>query len=271
MYSRAKLLLIVVLMMCGVSSLASAAESTVAEADTANQQKITDANIDAALKALNNDPNLATERKTNKPHWVGKESKKKQTSDGKKIGWLSDVLKWIGEFFRWIVATGRILVWTVAFIMAAILVVWLLRYLRSGRFDSQKLPAVFPTHVRDLDIRPESLPDDIGAAARTLWQQGAHRESLSLLYRGCLSRLVHSHAVSIKHSSTEGECAALAASKLNSQQHDYVASLIRTWQQAVYGASKPTDDVIENLCSGFSAALDVSTATDTRDPIGAAA
>ena len=70
---------------------------------------------------------------------------------------------------------------------------------------------VAPTHVRDLDIRPESLPDDIGAAARALWDRGEHRAALALLYRGLLSRLAHVHRLPIRDSSTEGDCLALAA------------------------------------------------------------
>ena len=75
-------------------------------------------------------------------------------------------------------------------------------------------PFVAPTHVRDLDIRPESLPADIGAAARALWDRGEHRAALALLYRGMLSRLAHVHRVPIRDSSTEGDCLALAASHL---------------------------------------------------------
>ena len=47
-----------------------------------------------------------------------------------------------------------------------------------------RTPFVAPSHVRDLDIRPESLPDDVGAAALALWQRGEQRAALALLYRG---------------------------------------------------------------------------------------
>src|SRR4029079_6929748 len=73
---------------------------------------------------------------------------------------------------------------------------------------------VAPTHVRDLDIRPESPTDDIGAAARQLWDRGEQRAALALLYRGMLSRLAHVHRVPIRDSSTEGDCVELASAQL---------------------------------------------------------
>ena len=83
-----------------------------------------------------------------------------------------------------------------------------------------------PSHVRELDIRPESLPDDIGAAALAVWERGEQRAALALLYRGLLSRLVHAHGVPIRASSTEGDCLALAQSRLAAGSAQYAARLV---------------------------------------------
>jgi hypothetical protein len=112
-----------------------------------------------------------------------------------------------------------------------------------------------PTHVRDLDIRPESLPDDIGAAVLELWRRDEHRAALALLYRGLLSRLAHVHEVPIRDSSTEGDCLALAARHLAPERRDYVGRLIGVWQRAVYGGRDPATDEVEALAEGFDAAL----------------
>jgi len=40
-----------------------------------------------------------------------------------------------------------------------------------------------PEIMFGMDVRPESLPEDIISDARQKWQQGEHRDSLSLLYR----------------------------------------------------------------------------------------
>jgi hypothetical protein len=113
-----------------------------------------------------------------------------------------------------------------------------------------------PTHVRDLDIRPESLPVDIGAAARTLWSRGEHRAALALLYRGLLSRLAHVHQVPVKDSSTEGDCLALAVTHLTIDRSEYTSRLIRVWQRAVYGGVNAETSAVYALCDGFAPALD---------------
>jgi hypothetical protein len=113
-----------------------------------------------------------------------------------------------------------------------------------------------PTHVQDLDIRPESLPDDIGAAARALWDRGERRAALALLYRGLLSRLAHVHSVPIRDSTTEGACVTLAAAHLSEERHEYVARLVRLWQRSVYGGQDADTAAVYSLCTGFTAALD---------------
>ena len=109
--------------------------------------------------------------------------------------------------------------------------------------------------MRDLDIRPESLPDDVGAAALALWERGEQRAALALLYRGTLSRLVHVHTVPIRASSTEGECLALAKQRVPAEAVSYTTQLVETWTGAVYGARTPASGVVQALCAEF-AALD---------------
>jgi hypothetical protein len=118
-----------------------------------------------------------------------------------------------------------------------------------------------PTHVRDLDIRPESLPDDVGGAALELWERGEHRAALALLYRGVLSRLAHLHAVPIRDSTTEGDCLALAAIHLPAAAASYAERSIRVWQRAVYGNAEPTADEFHYLGTTFASALDMPPAT----------
>jgi hypothetical protein len=111
--------------------------------------------------------------------------------------------------------------------------------------------------VRDLDIRPESLPDDVGAAAAALWSSGEHRAALALLYRGLLSRLVHVHGVPIRDSSTEGDCLALATPRVTAMRNSYAARLVRVWQGAVYGTEHPSSEAVLALCGDFARVLDV--------------
>lgn len=203
-----------------------------------------EAQVAEAVRKVEADPNLARERTVKRLKWAGK-------AKGSKAPQMS-FPEWLGEALLWIAQSVRVLMWVGIAVLVALLAVLILRRIaRLERGSSAVAPPPMPTHVRDLDIRPESLPDDIGAAAFALWERGEHRAALALLYRGLLSRLVHVHAVPIKASSTEGDCLDLARQHLPSQFVPYARELIGTWQHAVYGARDPDTEQVRTLCSAF--------------------
>lgn len=158
--------------------------------------------------------------------------------------------RWWMELFSNLSAGLRIAVW----LGAAALLIWVLLRLRDwlGRQSGAgTLAAVPPTHVGTLDIRPESLPADIGAAARELLGRGEQRAALSLLYRGALSRLVHGHGVPIRAASTERECLALAAARLAPGPQAFLVQLVTGWQTVAYARRQLPADSAEALCQGF--------------------
>jgi len=156
------------------------------------------------------------------------------------------------DFARWLAEGGRGLVWLLgaAAVVAAIVTArrWLAIHGDAIRAGGARLP---PSHVRELDIRPETLPADIGAAVRALWVAGERRAALSLLYRGTLSRLVHSYQVAIGDASTEGDCIRLARAALPAERGDFVAKLIGAWQLAVYGDRPLANEHVLRLCDDF--------------------
>ncbi len=170
-------------------------------------------------------------------------------------------LDWLVGALGWLATTARALLWVIGILLAGILGLYIKRFLELRGAGPSAKPLAMPTHVRDLDIRPESLPDDIGASALGIWERGEHRTALALLYRGALSRLAHVHEVPIRDASTEGDCLSLANGHLPAQSAAYVARLIRVWQRAVYGKADPTDDEVRVLCAGFAEALDKSVGT----------
>jgi len=205
--------------------------------------------IQHALEAVEADPNVAPEKSVRTLKWV-------QTSDPEPHE-RSGSLQWLVELMSWFAQSARVVVWVAVALVAALLVVFVLRLLKERSPSMGRRRKAIPTHIQDLDIRPESLPGNIGTAARALWDSGDHRAALSLLYRGLLSRLVHVHNVPIRDSSTEGDALQLTASRLQADKRDYVSRLIGVWQQAVYGGQQPDANAIYVLCDEFAPALDL--------------
>jgi hypothetical protein len=221
------------------------------------------AEISRAIETVKADPNLATERTIKTLRWTGATGQKRSP---RMPAWLL----WIAGLFRWVEQSARLLVWGGAAALAVLLVVYIVRTVSGHTVLRSEDPFVAPTHVRDLDIRPESLPGDIGGAARALWDRGEHRAALALLYRGMLSRLAHVHRMPIRDSSTEGDCLALAATHLAQERRDYASSLVRVWQRFVYGGQQTPAATVYALCDDFGPALDSASPLDSTTAGGAA-
>jgi hypothetical protein len=210
-------------------------------------QPFSNVEVAKAVETVRADPNLGSTRTIRTLQW--------RESDARPWNWPS-WLSWIGDLIGFVAQSGRALFWVGIVVLALFLVSYLVRVLSGGRDGVREGQFVTPTHVRDLDIRPESLPPDIGAAARQLWDRGEHRAALALLYRGLLSRLAHVHKVPIRDSTTEGDCLSLAVEHLDEARHAYVTQLVRTWQRAVYGGTEPDNATVHALCDAFGRTLD---------------
>ena len=159
---------------------------------------------------------------------------------------------WFRNFAEWLNRIGRVGVWTLCALAAALFIVLVLRMRRQAAADAPlDIPGVAPQRVRQYDIRPESLPDNVGAAAWTQWQAGDLRAALVLLYRGALSRLVHQHGLPIRGSSTEGDCMALARRHLAAGPSDYFARVTRARLIGSYAGRWPESDEVRELCQLF--------------------
>jgi hypothetical protein len=215
--------------------------------------------VDDAVEAVRKDPNLAAEKSVRTLTWKdwGSDDPDEDEPRRRSSSW-PDWLRWLPDLFGWIGQLSQMLVYLLIAALIGLLVLFIARLVRDTRFESRGSKFVAPTHVQDLDIRPESLPPDIGAAARALWDRGERRAALALLYRGMLSRLAHVHEVPIRDSSTEGDCLALAAARLDPVRVAYVTQLVRTWQRFTYGGMALDDAVVFELCAGFSQNLDAA-------------
>ena len=176
----------------GPAGNAWAASGTPASAAAANAAPIgtylTREEIRAAAAKLRADPNLGGE-KTLRTLRLNQSHDAKTAKTAQAPAWLTRLIDFLAQ-------SSSLLLWIAGAVCVAIAVVWGIRMLR------ERAPATAPREhgvesVHGLDIRPESLPENIGAVALQLLEAGREREALSLLYRGALSRAVHRHGIAI--------------------------------------------------------------------------
>ena len=158
---------------------------------------------------------------------------------------------------NWLLAIGyalanaaRVLFWGVVSALIAYAVWWAVRMmprLRDPVAEAYRPPA----SLFGMEIAPEKLPDDVGAAAAELARAGRLREALGLLYRGALSDLVHRRGVELLASHTELEALQLAQKRLDPERGAYLQTLVRTWRECAYSRRPPGRPEVESLAAGF--------------------
>ena len=173
-----------------------------------------------------------------------KSKKKKDRNDNAIMKLLRDLGANIATIFK-------ALLWILLFVV----VIWLainherwLNWMRGIKPAPRFIP---PKQLFGLDIRPESLPDNIGAYALNLLQQGKLREALSIMYRGALSRLATRDAVQLKESFTEGDCLSEVKRIVPRDKSNYFSNLTHAWQMVAYANRSPSSAEIEQLCNEF--------------------
>jgi hypothetical protein len=201
--------------------------------------------VDMALEQVRKDPQLKEKETVRVPAWVkSADDEERETEDG-------PVLRALRAMLDFLTGAGRWLFLALVLILFAVLVLVVIQQLRGRSRWGASVADALPTHVRDLDVRPESLPAEIGRAAWALWERGEGRQALGLLYRGLLSRMVYSHGIPIRDSSTEGDCRALSATYLPDSQRRLAGELIEQWQRTTYGGRPPDADAVRGLCDAF--------------------
>jgi hypothetical protein len=167
-----------------------------------------------------------------------------ETKDAKRNPRDVDFWSNLGLFFAEI---AEAVVWIAAAAAVVALVVALRRWM-PGWFEREPRAYRPPDALFGLALAPESLPDDVAAAAAALVREGRLREALSLLYRGALSVLVHRDHVPLAEGDTEGDCVRAARKALPATGGDYFARLVQTWTAAAYAGRLPDAPSAAVLC-----------------------
>jgi len=150
----------------------------------------------------------------------------------------------------------RVAVWIALGIAIAFVLYYLLRRfgLLDGLFNAGKDGKyVPPDTLFGLDVRPESLPDDLAGVALQLAHSGELLKALSLLYRGTLSTLLHRDSVELVGGDTEEDCMRKSLRQIPGPALAYLARLVAAWQRLAYAKRSVPETDIETLCNEWGA------------------
>jgi hypothetical protein len=223
----------------------TAAADVSSDAEPANLSFSRD-QVQAAAARLRADPNLGGTERIKRLSWNQAKAERAPTP----------VPAWLEGLFEFLSRSSAALIWAGGAVAAAIALVWSARVL-TARVPAAATPRpVAATRIHGMDLAPESLPADIGAAALALFEAGRSREALSLMYRGALSRAVHRHGVSIEASYTEKEVQKAVNAALDAPRAAYIGEIIATWQRVVYAGEAVLHEKIARLCRTFVTTLD---------------
>ncbi len=192
------------------------------------------------IEDIVNSKDLKGEKKTTE--WKLKDSNFEK-SDASTPDWIKSTSVVFAKFFEYIL-------WI--FLLTAIVLLYLSRAQWLHLFSPKKTEEESyqaPEILFGMNVREDSLPNDIIAEAKQLWLQKKARESLSLLYRGALVRLINQEKIPLENSHTEGDILKLSPKLLTNKQHQYLAQLTSQWQLIAYAHRIPTEEVMQWLFS----------------------
>ena len=180
--------------------------------------------------------------KETRTRWVPRARDDKATGPDRLSAWLERIARIMDALAR----PARIAVWVVIAVAIGALVYVLVRY--RERWLPARIRRAVPATVFGLDVRAQSLPADVAAAARAALAQGDVAGALGLLYRGALFALIHFAAVDFHAGDTERDCWRRAAPALAGDAGRYFRSLLDAWLRTAYAHRAPPHDELARLC-----------------------
>lgn len=210
-----------------------------------------DARFAKSVQDAYKDPDLSPEDSVG--HWEWRQAPK-AAADAKLPGWLKTLQAVYDALRDFAGKTVSYLPWVLAIALLAVAVRyrrWLLAWFETG---GPVPPRRQGGGMDDLEIVGETLPEDLAAAARGLWQRGRHREALALLYRGTVRRVQDLTGRELPYGATEADCLRAAAS-LPAVSGEGARRIVRAWQYAAYAHRLPEPEAFDLLLTVWRDAL----------------
>lgn len=168
--------------------------------------------------------------------------------------WLTQVFKTIGQTLAYLFEIG---LWVLLLSLIFLIIKYRERLQISvgWLFRSKDSSAEMPEMLFGLDLRDESLPEDVTGQAREFYKKQDYRASLALLYRAALAYLVKNYEFKLAKGATEEDCLELVSKKLSlssKAEINYFIDLTRAWQLTAYAHRSISEQQMEQLCLNWS-------------------
>lgn len=191
--------------------------------------------------------------------WNFEKTDKEDPEVSPDIAWLTGLISFL-----------TMLIEAVLWLVPLIVVFYLYRYrdywlnLIQGKGIKQDNTDL-PQTLFGLDIRQESLPENIEKAANLLWQESHHREAVSLLYRGALAALFKQYRFDLPAGATEHDCIRQLESNtynvnisinentraIINERTDQFKKLTDVWVSVAYAHRLPDSIVFDEICNNW--------------------
>jgi len=178
----------------------------------------------AEIREVLKDPEFGHEEQRWRLVYVGPKAPERKV-EAPNLDWLAKVIEAAAKL-------ARLGAWIAFALAAGFLIYHLARYVRLRARSRTR--AARPDFLFGLDVRPESLPDDVASAAESLAREGRIREALSLLYRASLVRFMD-EGLEFAQGDTEGDCLRRVRDRAAPRRSIYFTRLVNAWQLLAYG------------------------------------
>jgi len=202
------------------------------------------------IKVVLTSGDFAQKEITTKWRFINSSENKKQ--ENKVPEWVIKILEFI-ERNNGRIATLSQIIEIGFWLIAGMLVIWIFIRYRKLIYQfvtkiNQTTEEVLPTSMFGLDVKKESLPEDIISSAKLLWTQQERRSAVALLLRASLIKLLHDHKVQLVDSDTETECCARIEKQAPLSVTEYMRTLVNQWQLIAYAHKSPSNSDFDELC-----------------------
>ena len=215
-----------------------------------SQPALTAGKSGEVIKDVMNDPVFNRFKQVETLKYTGDTDKDKNDLKKNHL-WLTDALEVIGKILASLFEIG---LWILAVIAIFLLVKYRER-LHIGFGHEKQASTTIPETLFGLDLREESLPDNVSERALILYQQYDYRAAMALLYRATLAYLVKHYNFDLKKGATEGDCLTLVTKKLSlpsEAEVKYFIDLTKAWQLTAYAHRTVCEEEMKQLCVNWS-------------------